>query len=402
MDPLQWRPHQPPGFQDGTASYRRPHQLPALQEGTSSYLSPEAKVQLLNKYGNLSAPPHIRSVAALYESSAAARLAPPASHPGRSCERCEERCKQLDMRVAQLEHRTMILTNALRHQEEQNQRMSAALEELMAKTAALPLPRAAASGGLAGILGLTHDGGGGAVDAGSMVVPDPTMGGTGTGALFGSHGMLLPGGGGTGGGGGGADFAAASSRAGFEDEDEADEDEADETPDDELALLDEDGHAAAVGLEALAGMASVSAEESAMTGVGEAGFVNVPGRGMKQVSLQLQYREPVVFACVVPTRPGSASPSPQSPAPRGGAAALGFSSLGVEKARLAIGATQSVVCVPFKNSSSFTVQLVPPAGMDVTIAYLVLEAGAHTLDGGACLIAGDTFLFASGDLSVCH
>ena len=390
MDPLQWRPHQPPGFQDGTASYRRPHQLPALQEGTSSYLSPEAKVQLLNKYGNLSAPPHIRSVAALYESSAAARLAPPASHPGRSCERCEERCKQLDMRVAQLEHRTMILTNALRHQEEQNQRMSAALEELMAKTAALPLPRAAASGGLAGILGLTHDGGGGAVDAGSMVVPDPTMGGTGTGALFGSHGMLLPGGGGTGGGGGGADFAAASSRAGFEDEDEADEDEADETPDDELALLDEDGHAAAVGLEALAGMASVSAEESAMTGVGEAGFVNVPGRGMKQVSLQLQYREPVVFACVVPTRPGSASPSPQSPAPRGGAAALGFSSLGVEKARLAIGATQSVVCVPFKNSSSFTVQLVPPAGMDVTIAYLVLEAGAHTLDGGACLIAGET------------
>ena len=292
MDPLQWRPHQPPGFQDGTASYRRPHQLPALQEGTSSYLSPEAKVQLLNKYGNLSAPPHIRSVAALYESSAAARLAPPASHPGRNCERCEERCKQLDMRVAQLEHRTMILTNALRHQEEQNQRMSAALEELMAKTAALPLPRAAASGGLAGILGLTHDGGGGAVDAGSMVVPDPTMGGTGTGALFGSHGMLLPGGGGTGGGGGGADFAAASSRAGFEDEDEADEDEADETPDDELALLDEDGHAAAVGLEALAGMASVSAEESAMTGVGEAGFVNVPGRGMKQVSLQLQYREP--------------------------------------------------------------------------------------------------------------
>ena len=390
MDPLQWRPHQPPGFQDGTASYRRPHQLPALQEGTSSYLSPEAKVQLLNKYGNLSAPPHIRSVAALYESSAAARLAPPASHPGRNCERCEERCKQLDMRVAQLEHRTMILTNALRHQEEQNQRMSAALEELMAKTAALPLPRAAASGGLAGILGLTHDGGGGAVDAGSMVVPDPTMGGTGTGALFGSHGMLLPGGGGTGGGGGGADFATASSRAGFEDEDEADEDEADETPDDELALLDEDGHAAAVGLEALAGMASVSAEESAMTGVGEAGFVNVPGRGMKQVSLQLQYREPVVFACVVPTRPGSASPSPQSPAPRGGAAALGFSSLGVEKARLAIGATQSVVCVPFKNSSSFTVQLVPPAGMDVTIAYLVLEAGAHTLDGGACLITGET------------
>ena len=292
MDPLQWRPHQPPGFQDGTASYRRPHQLPALQEGTSSYLSPEAKVQLLNKYGNLSAPPHIRSVAALYESSAAARLAPPASHPGRSCERCEERCKQLDMRVAQLEHRTMILTNALRHQEEQNQRMSAALEELMAKTAALPLPRAAASGGLAGILGLTHDGGGGAVDAGSMVVPDPTMGGTGTGALFGSHGMLLPGGGGTGGGGGGADFAAASSRAGFEDEDEADEDEADETPDDELALLDEDGHAAAVGLEALAGMASVSAEESAMTGVGEAGFVNVPGRGMKQVSLQCNTGSP--------------------------------------------------------------------------------------------------------------
>ena len=294
MDPSQRRPHQPPGFQDGTSSYRRPHQLPALQEGTSSYLSPEAKVQLLNKYGNLSAPPHIRSVAALYESSAAARLAPPASHPGRSCERCEERCKQLDMRVAQLEHRTMILTNALRHQEEQNQRMSAALEELMAKTAALPLPRAAASGGLAGILGLTHDGGGGAVDAGSMVVPDPTMGGTGAGALFGSHGMLLPGGGGTGGGGGGADFAAA---AGFEDEDEADEDEADEAPDDELALLDEDGNVAAVDLEALAGMASVSAEESAMAGVGEAGFVNVPGRGMKQVSLQIQYREPVVFAC---------------------------------------------------------------------------------------------------------
>ena len=177
----------------------------------------------------------------------------------------------------------MILTNALRHQEEQNQRMSAALEELMAKTAALPLPRAAASGGLAGILGLTHDGGGGAVDAGSMVVPDPTMGGTGAGALFGPHGMLLPGGGGTGGGGGGADFAAA---AGFEDEDEADEDEADEAPDDELALLDEDGNVAAVGLEALAGMASVSAEESALAGVGEAGFVNVPGRGMKQVSLR--------------------------------------------------------------------------------------------------------------------
>jgi len=50
----------------------------------------------------------------------------------------------------------------------------------------------------------------------------------------------------------------------------------------------------------------------------------------------------------------------------------------------------SVVCVPFKNSTSFTLQLVPPAGMDVTIAYLVLEAGAHTLDGGTCRGAGET------------
>ena len=115
------------------------------------------------------------------------------------------------------------------------------------------------------------------------------------------------------------------------------------------------------------------------------------------MSLQLQYREPVVFACIVPTRPSSASPSPHSPtAPRGGAAALGFSSVGsgavsgVEKARWASGAVSSVVCVPFKNSTSFTLQLVPPAGMDVTIAYLVLEAGAHTLDGGACLGAGET------------
>jgi len=63
---------------------------------------------------------------------------------------------------------------------------------------------------------------------------------------------------------------------------------------------------------------------------------------------------------------------------------------GVEKARWASGAVSSVVCVPFKNSTSFTLQLVPPAGMDVTIAYLVLEAGAHTLDGGTCRGAGET------------
>ncbi len=371
--------------------HRRPHRLPAL-EGEGNYLSEDDKTVLFAKYGDLSAQvaPRVRSVAAIHEAVAAKRLLPQAS-TGRHCDRCEH-CERNELRVSQLEQRITLLANALRQQDELTQRMSAALEEVMAKTSALPLPRTGAANGLPGMLALAHDGGGGAVDAGGMVVPDPTLGGTGAGALFAGQGMVLQGGGAGGGGAGGgaADgiVVGQAGAGGMGGNDYYDDEEGDEEGDDPL---DDDGGdmAAPVGLEALAGMEAVSAEEMASAaGVGEAGTVNVPGRGMKQVTLQLRYREPVVLACIVPTRPGSASPSPQSPPQRG--AAGGFAAAAAEKARHATSVSQSVVCVPFKNSTSFTIQLMPPPAADVTVAYLVLEAGPHTLDGGARLIVGET------------
>ena len=43
-------------------------------------------------------------------------------------------------------------------------------------------------------------------------------------------------------------------------------------------------------------------------------------------------------------------------------------------------------------STSFTLQVVPPADAQITVAYLVVEAGAHMLDGGTRLIAGESAL----------
>ena len=101
---------------------------------------------------------------------------------------------------------------------------------------------------------------------------------------------------------------------------------------------------------------------------------------MKQVRLQLRYQQPIVLACLVPPRPSSALASPDAQR-----------KFHAERQRSARGGGSSppLVCIPFKGASSFTVQLLPPPGTDTQVAYLVLEAGAHTLEGGARLLAGE-------------
>ena len=104
-------------------------------------------------------------------------------------------------------------------------------------------------------------------------------------------------------------------------------------------------------------------------------MVKVPGRGMKQVKLQLRYTNPIVIACLVPPRPSSALASPE--------AQRKF------EAELPRSGGHACISIPFKSASSFTVQLLPPSGADMMVAYVVLEAGTHILEGGARLIAGE-------------
>ena len=296
----------------------------------------------------------------------------------------EDRLSQMDQRIA-------ALAAALRQQDDLSQRMQAALDEVMAKTAALPMPRSA-PGPTCSML--AHDASP-AVDAGAMVVPDPTLGGGGVGGGgmggvgggFGGHGVMLQGG-----GLGVPVPAGAGDMMAYEDEDDGGDD--DDVEEEEAVVA-----AAGAGLEVLAGMEAVAAEDlEANAGVGEAGLVTVPGRGMKQVSLQLRYREPIVIACIVPNGPQLAcSPSPDGAPASGLGGGLGggggFSASALAASRSPSKAPhQSVVCVPFKGSSAFTVQLLPPVGTDVQVAYVVVEAGPHTLEGGARIIAGEAAL----------
>ena len=271
----------------------------------------------------------------------------------------EERLTQMDMRIS-------MLANALAQQDELTQRMQAALDEVLAKTAALPPPRPARSA----LSGLINDGA--MLDAGGNAFPDPTGGGGG-----GSGGGGGPGGGG---GGGGVGFAPGpiglvglggggghGGMFGLGDHDglqhAGDDDELGDDLDGEMEMdenLDDehlDGAGAPAGLEALAGMEAIGgAEVEVERGVGEAGMVKVPGRGMKQVRLQLRYTNPVVIACLVPPRPSSALASPDAARKFDyDADRLGKSGSGGHAA----------VSIPFKSATSFTVQLLPPSGTDM-------------------------------------
>ena len=369
----------------------RPRRLPgiAASEGGGAHYVPEAQKQLLlRKYGDLTrtsiVPPHITNLSLSGLRTLA--HAPNGSRTDASKPRASDDAgvyvlrREYDDRLAQMDMRISMLANALRTQDELCQRMQQSLDEVLAKTAALPQPRPARSA-LSGLMD-----GGGILDAGGMVVPDPTggmLGGGGGGGGNGGGGVFPFGGGG---GGGGAPFGDSQplgmahhhSLYHTQNSDEFGEDEGEEEDhlgDDEE---DEEERAPGEGLEMLSGMQPITGE-GATRGVGEAGMVKVGGRGMKQVRLQLKYTHPVVIACLVPPRPSSALSSPEA-----------LRKLEAEQPRAAT--SHPYVCVPFKGASSFTVQLLPPSGTDQQVAYLVLEAGPHTLEGGARLIAGESVL----------
>ena len=346
-----------------------PRRLPALEnDGTDTYITNTNRSALYAKYGDLTGAglvaPRVRNAAAVVGETSDRRLA--AVQPARDDSEYVTR-REMEDRLSQLEQRITLLANAMRQQDEVMVKTLRQLDEVVAKTAALPLPRAGAPGSLPGIIGMENAS---VVDAGAMAVPDPTLGG-GTGAggpMFGApfgtaHGTLLGAG-----GGGGLDG---------DDEDEGEEEDTALVIDDD-EFDDHAGAEANAGLEALAGMEPVR-QEDVPQGVGEAGTVTVPGRGMKQVALQMRYRDPVVIACLVPMRPSSADSSLLHG--RGGEGGASFKQAP---------STQSTVCVPFKDGTSFTVQLAPPAGADQMVSYVVLEAGPHTLEGGVRLIAGET------------
>jgi hypothetical protein len=94
-----------------------------------------------------------------------------------------------------------------------------------------------------------------------------------------------------------------------------------------------------------------------------------------------------VLACVVPLRPTTGQ--------AGSSAAPGLSpSAGKQQ-------PSPSVCIPFKTATSFTVQLLPPPGADQQVAYVVIEHGPHTLEGGARLIAGEEMgVMAGGSRAV--
>ena len=162
-------PHQP-----------RPRRLPEISGGGTHYVAEDQKQQLLAKYGDLTRPSVLPSY--MLNVPLAARVpapAPPAPVLGRTPGRARDDSgeyvlrREMEERLSQMDMRISMLANALRQQDELSQRMQQALDEVLAKTAALPQPRPARSA-LSGIL---MGGGGGMLDAGGMVVPDPTGGG---------------------------------------------------------------------------------------------------------------------------------------------------------------------------------------------------------------------------------
>ena len=186
---------------------RPPHRLaplggagrPAGREQGRGKITSHAKELLLAKYGDLTAArpgsalvaPQIRDAAELLGERGEQLAASPA-HRGSQDDAPYVTRREFEDRMSQMEQRIALLASALRQQDELSARMSAALDEVLAKTAALPLPRAAP----AGLMGIAHDGSA-AVDAGGMVVPDPTLGGGGGGVAgaVGGGGGGVPGGG---------------------------------------------------------------------------------------------------------------------------------------------------------------------------------------------------------------
>ena len=378
--------HPPPSM-----AQQRPRRLPGLETAASSggahYIPDEQKRLLLEKYGDLTRP----SLVPRHISNVALARAPLGGGPVGSLERTAALAprarddlgeyvlrREMEERLAQMDMRISMLANALRQQDELSQRMQQSLDEVIAKTAALPQPRPARSA-LSGIL---MDGGG-LLDAGGMVGPDPTGGGLGGGGGNGG-GNAFPFNGAPLGLGLGAGPGPHGHHHGLHDEHGEDEgEEEDHLGDDED---DEAENMAGDGLEALAGMEAVNGD-TASRGVGEAGMVKVGGRGMKQVRLQLRYTNPIVIACLVPPRPSSALSSPEAQR-----------KFEADLPRAA--GTYPYVCVPFKGASSFTVQLLPPSGTDMQVAYVVLEAGPHTLPGLNALLSHPSVQRAIGIFQV--
>ena len=384
----------------------RPRRLPGLTASSNAepsepyYVAADQREQLYAKYGDLTrsgiVARHVADVANAHrllpvlggclDGSLPARCARDDMSEYVTRREMEERLSQMDMRIS-------LLATALAQQDELSQRMQTALDEVLAKTAALPPPRPARSA----LSGLIVDGVDGMLDAGGNAFPDPSGGGGGgPGGNDGGGGGLFPFGGGApgpiglvglGGGGGGMHGGHHPDHHGMMGmDDQMGEDEGEE--DDQLDGVEDDGddegeEGAPAGLEALAGMEAVGgAEVEVNRGVGEAGMVKVPGRGMKQVRLQLRYNNPIVIACLVPPRPSSALQSPEA--------------LRRFEADLPRSAGHAVIGIPFKSAASFTVQLLPPSGTDMMVAYVVMEAGTHVLEGGARLIAGEETVSRDG------
>ena len=315
---------------------RRPHRLPALGDG-AAYTTDEQKRKLYAKYGDLTTrvPARVREAAVIYQHGHvdASIFMPTARDDTEYVTR-----REMDVRISQLEQRIGLLANALRQQDEISQRMSSALDDVMAKMATLQLH--ASPSGSPGVLRNVHSPSA-AIDASPVAVAGSAIPSYG----FGAHCMMAQHGGTVSQKQMGAPGATGlihglPSFASEEDGDiEGDDQDDDAYPDGDA------GH----GLEALAGMTTVSAEDMRSSpGVGEAGSVNVSSRGMKQVPLHLTYREPIVLASIIPTRPGSDPPSPQTSPLKGAGCLVSGPSC-----------CQSVVCVPFKDRCA--VQFLLPA-----------------------------------------
>lgn len=175
----------------------RPRRLPQMSGDRTHYIADDQKQQLLAKYGDLTRPSVLPSYISNVPLGARVSALPPPLAHGRALGRARDDSgeyvlrSEMEERLAQMDMRISMLANALRQQDELSQRMQQALDEVLAKTAALPQPRPARSA-LSGIL---MGGGGGMLDAGGMVVPDPTGGG-----MAGGGGHVFP----FGDGGGGA------------------------------------------------------------------------------------------------------------------------------------------------------------------------------------------------------
>ena len=374
-----------------------PPPLPPVRN-TPKYVTDEVKHELLKKYGNLGksrVAPHVNTHSALIGLGA---LAQDPADEARRRQLYAEMVprKEYEERVAALEQRVSLLAMSLRARDEAHSRLEATMNELLSKVAhsntGMGHPRGYdGADGLHGIMGggVPHGGvghGGHGADVGGGHEIDPTGGG---------HGL----GGAPAGMGGGMMMTGGLGRRGGEEEGEEEDvgagmgmEDGEDGEDGLGALL---GGGTALGSK-LAGLEAVADEDmEAAAGekeLGEAGVLTVPGRGMLHVRLNLKYREPpVVIAYLLPPRPPTSSSPGGSPNVHGGVALDGPHAALAEKLR---------VCVPFKDTSSFTLQVHPPCGMDQQVAYIVIESGAHCLEGGARLIAGETLLTAGESVSM--